>query len=130
MPSNVFDELIDEIRSFAQNVIENNNNLTHWDSSKEEVTMVDVSSKKATLRNAVAQSIVTLPIEVLKALVPLENRTDLKEIQGPKGPIFATARIAGTSMIRQSTFDFPLRHSDMIFLTHIYYPCVGIMAAK
>ena len=75
--------------------------LTHWDSSKEQITMVDVGSKTATLRYAIAQSIVTLPLEVMKVLVPIGNTAlpTLKEIQGPKGPIFATARIAGESFI-------------------------------
>jgi hypothetical protein len=73
-------------------VPEDNETLTHWDASKEQVTMVDVSSKNATQRHAVAQSIVLVPIEAMKVLMPEDKST---EIHGPKGPIFATARIAG-----------------------------------
>lgn len=54
------------------------------------ITMVDVGSKQVSRRTARAQSRVVFPPEVMAAF-------DLRgeELIGPKGPIFATAKLAG-----------------------------------
>jgi MoaC family len=54
------------------------------------VTMVDVGSKQVSRRTARAQSQVVFPPEVMAAF---ELRGE--ELIGPKGPIFATAKLAG-----------------------------------
>jgi len=90
-----------------------NPSLTHWDSTKEQVTMVDVTSKLVTLRHATAQTILRLPQEVMEVLLPTitEGSTGtLKELQGPKGPIFATARIAGIMAAKRTSELIPLCH--------------------
>ena len=63
--------------------------------------MVDVSEKTATIRRAHARSTLILPLEVMQELQQsspnLESSTPTtsKELKGPKGPVFATAIIAG-----------------------------------
>jgi hypothetical protein len=68
--------------------------LSHLSTDGTSVHMVNVGDKKVTARVAVAQSKVILPDAVIKAFVQLdkENNADLV---GPKGPIFATAKVAG-----------------------------------
>ena len=53
--------------------------------------MVNVSGKVATFRKAHARATVELPAEMLHSV----DRTNC-EIFGKKGPVFATAKIAGT----------------------------------
>ena len=73
---------------------DNNNSdpptLTHLTADGKDVHMVDVGSKNVTKRVAVAESKVVFPPQVLQAF---SSTTD--EMVGPKGPIFATAKIAG-----------------------------------
>jgi MoaC family len=54
------------------------------------VHMVDVGDKQVTTRMAKAQTKVILPDEVLRAFAASDE-----ELVGPKGPIFATAKLAG-----------------------------------
>jgi cyclic pyranopterin phosphate synthase len=61
--------------------------LTHLD-RRNHPTMVDVGSKKATYRTAVAEALVRLPREVAEALRESGHRTK-------KGPVFDTAIVAG-----------------------------------
>ncbi len=63
--------------------------LTHVSADGMSVHMVDVGEKVATRRVAVAQSKVTFPPNVMQAL-QVSN-----ELIGPKGPILATAKVAG-----------------------------------
>ena len=69
--------------------------LTHLTTDGSSVHMVDVGAKQITKRKAVAQSKVTFPPEVTKALLGNKSWSEKDDIVGPKGPIFATARIAG-----------------------------------
>lgn len=64
--------------------------LTHLSQDGKSVKMVDVGAKDATKRVAVAESKVVFPPEVLESF-----STNSDEMVGPKGPIFATAKIAG-----------------------------------
>ncbi len=79
---------------------ENNEIFTHLDKAGEEVSMVDVGDKFVSKRIAVARSTVLFPPEVMDAFHLLEDEEkglNIKrnEVIGPKGPIFATARLAG-----------------------------------
>lgn len=65
--------------------------------------MVDVSNKTATLREARARSIVNLPQAVLAAL-------DGDEIVSKKGPVFATAIIAGVMAAKKTHELIPFCH--------------------
>lgn len=65
--------------------------------------MVDVSNKTATLREAHARSIVNLPDAVLAAL-------DGDEIDSKKGPVFATAIIAGVMAAKKTHELIPFCH--------------------
>jgi hypothetical protein len=64
--------------------------FTHLSPHQDSVTMVDVGNKANTRRIAKARSVVTFPPEVMEAFVMKE-----KDMIGPKGPIFETARLAG-----------------------------------
>lgn len=66
-------------------------------------TMVDVSSKKRTMRRAHAQSRVLLPGVVLAELSG-------SDIQTPKGPVFATAIIAGVMAAKKTHDLIPFCH--------------------
>ena len=66
--------------------------LTHLSSDGKDVRMVDVGSKEVTRRIAVAESKVVFPPEVLEMF---STDSSGNEMVGPKGPIFATAKIAG-----------------------------------
>ena len=68
-----------------------NTTLTHLTADGKNVHMVDVGAKNVTKRVAVAESKVVFPPEVLEAF----STTQPDEMVGPKGPIFATAKIAG-----------------------------------
>lgn len=76
--------------------------LTHIDENNQP-GVVDVSAKKVTLRTATAQSIITVPDEVIAELCD-------GDIQTKKGPVFQTAIIAGTMAAKQTSNLIPLCH--------------------
>ncbi len=76
--------------------------LTHVD-QKNNPTMVDVTSKKVSIRMAKAQSLVQLPIE----MKPYLNGA---EIFLKKGPVFQTAIIAGTMSVKRTHEMIPFCH--------------------
>ena len=76
--------------------------LSHVD-DKNRPAMVDVSSKAVTAREAHARAVVVLPKEVLAAL-------DGDEIQSKKGPVFATAIIAGVMAAKKTHELIPFCH--------------------
>lgn len=76
--------------------------LSHVDTDNRP-TMVDVSDKRVTEREACAQSIVKLPPEVLK-------QVDGDEIASKKGPVFATAIIAGVMAAKKTHELIPFCH--------------------
>jgi cyclic pyranopterin phosphate synthase len=75
-------------------------NLTHLDQNGE-AHMVDISGKSDTVREAVAESSVSLTPELHKAL---------ESGQTPKGDVFATARIAGIQAAKKCSELIPLCH--------------------
>lgn len=75
------------------NVYEPSHGLTHLSEDGSSVNMVDVGHKTATKRIARAETRMILPPEVLEAFS--QGRATETELVGPKGPIFATAKIAG-----------------------------------
>lgn len=80
--------------------------LSHLD-TQNHPTMVDVSEKKETQRVAQAQAVVTVPPEI-------EALFSDGEIQGPKGPVFQTAIIAGTMAAKKTSDLIPFCHPLMI----------------
>ncbi len=76
--------------------------LSHVD-EKNRPKMVDVGDKTATSREAHARAVVVLPREVLAAL-------DGDEIQSKKGPVFATAIIAGVMAAKKTHELIPFCH--------------------
>ncbi len=76
--------------------------LSHID-EKNRPSMVDVSEKTATDREAHARAVVELPAEVVTAL-------DGDEISTKKGPVFATAIIAGVMAAKKTHELIPFCH--------------------
>lgn len=76
--------------------------LSHVD-EKNRPAMVDVGGKAVTVREAHARSVVLLPREVLAALAG-------DEIQSKKGPVFATAIIAGVMAAKKTHELIPFCH--------------------
>lgn len=76
--------------------------LSHVD-EKNRPTMVDVSHKSVSAREAVARAIVRLPAPVLAAI-------DGDEIASKKGPVFATAIIAGVMAAKKTHELIPFCH--------------------
>ncbi len=76
--------------------------LSHIDDGNRP-TMVDVSDKTATRREAHARSVVALPEAVLAAL-------DGDEINSKKGPVFAAAVIAGVMAAKKTHELIPFCH--------------------
>lgn len=65
--------------------------------------MVDVSTKPATAREAVARAVVEVPATVMEMLRD-------GELHSPKGPIFQTAVVAGTMAAKRTSELIPLCH--------------------
>lgn len=93
------DQIIQNINTTSTKYEEENNPIfTHLNKSGEEVSMVDVGDKTVSKRVAVARSSVWFPPEVMEAFGLDYDHDSTKlssDVVGPKGPIFATARIAG-----------------------------------
>lgn len=77
--------------------------LSHVD-EKGMPAMVNVSAKPATLRVAKARSLVYLPPGVIDQI----RQGD--ELQGPKGPVFQTAAVAGVMAAKKTGDLIPLCH--------------------
>lgn len=69
--------------------------------------MVDVGSKAVTRRTATARALVEFPPEVMVQLVGGPGGS---ELVGPKGPIFATAVVAGIQAAKRTWELIPLCH--------------------
>jgi molybdenum cofactor biosynthesis protein MoaC len=67
--------------------------------------MVDVSNKQTTVRTAHASSVVHLPAPVAALFNDAQN-----DIATPKGPVFATAIIAGTLGVKNTSNLIPFCH--------------------
>mmetsp|Transcript_24142 Transcript_24142/g.67671 ORF Transcript_24142/g.67671 Transcript_24142/m.67671 type:complete len:239 (+) Transcript_24142:1395-2111(+) len=101
--------------------------LTHVDDTTNMPCMVDVGGKSVTKRTARARTDVLLPQNVGEALLqgrasaggkkftlqhdPDDNQTaKVVDIVGPKGPIFATAVVAGTMGVKKTSDLIPFCH--------------------
>jgi cyclic pyranopterin monophosphate synthase len=85
--------------------------FSHVSSDGTSIHMVDVGSKAVTARTATARTTVWLPPVVMKAFVSKSTRaTDTDELIGPKGPIFATAKLAGIMAAKKTSDLIPLCH--------------------
>ena len=80
--------------------------LSHID-HEQKPTMVDVSNKLPTLRQAFAKTVIMFPEEMVEFLNQVE-------IIAPKGPVFATAIIAGTMAAKKTAELIPFCHPIMI----------------
>jgi hypothetical protein len=78
----------------TSNNTQHHESFSHLSPDGTSIHMVDVGHKQVTTRMARAQSKVLLPPEVLEAFEWQESSSS-SELVGPKGPIFATAKIAG-----------------------------------
>ncbi len=76
--------------------------LSHVD-EKNLPTMVDISSKSSTFRQAKSRAIIKLPPEI----IPHINNN---EITTKKGPVFQTAIIAGTMAVKKTADVIPFCH--------------------
>ena len=80
--------------------------------------MVDVSNKMETYRMAKAQSIISIPTILVKQLNENRNLSNTKyeknEIISAKGPVFATAIVAGTMAVKQTANLIPFCHNIFI----------------
>ncbi|CAO1634371.1 unnamed protein product [Parajaminaea phylloscopi] len=85
--------------------------LTHVDASSGQPRMVSIAGKAITARSATAEGKVFLPSSVVPLL--LGTRARGGEIDSPagKGPVFATARIAGIMAAKKTHELIPLCHS-------------------
>jgi cyclic pyranopterin monophosphate synthase len=81
--------------------------LSHVD-EKGLPTMVDVGHKEVTRRVAEARAVVDFPADVMARL--LHGGTGGTELVGPKGPIFATAVVAGIQAVKRTWELIPLCH--------------------
>ncbi|MGD1892183.1 MAG: cyclic pyranopterin monophosphate synthase MoaC [Cyclobacteriaceae bacterium] len=81
--------------------------LSHVD-EKNNPTMVDVSQKAITQRNATAQSVVVLDQNLWEQL-GLDN-SEATDIYTKKGPVFQTAIIAGTMAVKKTSELIPFCH--------------------
>ena len=79
--------------------------FSHVSTDGSSVHMVDVGHKAVTQRTAHARSEVWLPPDVLEAFLQSKE-----ELVGPKGPIFATAKIAGIMACKRTSDLIPLCH--------------------
>lgn len=66
-------------------------------------TMVDISGKASNRRTAVAEVRVELGAEIM-------GRFSDNDLQGPKGPVFQTAIIAGTMAVKKTSELIPFCH--------------------
>jgi cyclic pyranopterin phosphate synthase len=69
--------------------------------------MVDVGGKTATRRTATARAVVDFPPEVM---VELKRTAPDNDLAGPKGPVFATAVLAGIQAAKRTWELIPLCH--------------------
>lgn len=66
-------------------------------------TMVDITGKSANRRTAVAEARMELGAEII-------GRFQNNDLQGPKGPVFQTAIIAGTMAVKKTSELIPFCH--------------------
>ncbi len=108
-----------QFRLFSSNSSSSNSSsspsgLSHISSSNSP-TMVDISHKNVTVRTAIAQSFMWFPAIFQSIFPPVNSNREnsvvsLNEISSPKGPVFATAIIAGTQAVKKTSDLIPFCH--------------------
>eukprot|EP00559_Dactyliosolen_fragilissimus_P001094 CAMPEP_0184860200 /NCGR_PEP_ID=MMETSP0580-20130426/5144_1 /TAXON_ID=1118495 /ORGANISM="Dactyliosolen fragilissimus" /LENGTH=464 /DNA_ID=CAMNT_0027357231 /DNA_START=101 /DNA_END=1495 /DNA_ORIENTATION=- len=93
----------------ADQEAQNHNVFTHLSKDGDSVSMVDVGEKVVTRRMARARSIVVFPPEVMHAFGLIQSNST-QEMIGPKGPILATAKLAGIMGAKRTSDLIPLCH--------------------
>lgn len=89
--------------------------FTHISQDGAGATMVDVGDKQVTRRVARAQTRVVFPPEVMSAF----QQQNSGELVGPKGPIFATAKLAGIMAAKKTSDLIPLCHPLPLDKVHV-----------
>ena len=85
--------------------------LSHIDYETTLPKMVDISHKVSTDRYAHARAIIKLPVNIANELsIKSHNNTGNNEINTVKGPVFATAIIAGTFGAKKTSELIPFCH--------------------
>ena len=79
----------------------NDQNFTHV--REGQPAMVDITGKSANRRSAVAEARMELGAEIIA-------RFQNNDLQGPKGPVFQTAIIAGTMAVKKTSELIPFCH--------------------
>ena len=79
----------------------NDQNFTHI--REGQPTMVNITGKSANCRTAVAEARMELGAEIIA-------RFQNNDLQGPKGPVFQTAIIAGTMAVKKTSELIPFCH--------------------
>eukprot|EP00802_Teleaulax_amphioxeia_P017114 Tamp_17258.p1 GENE.Tamp_17258~~Tamp_17258.p1 ORF type:complete len:264 (-),score=42.50 Tamp_17258:255-1046(-) len=82
--------------------------LSHIDAQTNQPTMVDVQEKKVTARTATARTLMHMPSAVMRLI------GDDGEMHSKKGPVFATAIIAGTMAAKSTHTLIPFCHPLML----------------
>lgn len=114
--------------------------LSHVDEVNMAPTMVDITGKSITTRVAIARTYVALPPELAHLLGPpavnpasqeLETKgnTNLGEILSKKGPVFATATVAGTMAVKNTSNLIPFCHPLPIESCKISFSRVDTVAS-
>jgi len=97
--------------------------LSHVD-EKGQPAMVDVGDKAVTRRSATARAVVEFPpavaVQLRDGLAP-----GASEVAGPKGPVFATAIVAGTQAAKRTWDLIPMCHPLPIDGIHLSCGWVG-----
>lgn len=108
-------ETIQQTRELAKTMQDTSTHgLTHVSLDGQSVSMVDVGDKAVTKRTATAISKVLFPPEIMDAFEMSSN-----DLIGPKGPIFATAKIAGIMAAKRCSDLIPLCHPLPLDNVHI-----------
>ncbi|CAJ1937916.1 unnamed protein product [Cylindrotheca closterium] len=84
--------------------------FSHVSQDGDSVHMVDVGHKQVTTRMAEAQTKVILPASVMEAFGLDATSSHKNELIGPKGPILATAKLAGIMAAKKTSDLIPLCH--------------------
>jgi len=104
--------------------------ISHIDVENNTPKMVDVSEKSPSPRIAHARAIVNLPLDISNYLVT--SFGDVRDISAAKGPVFATAIVAGTMASKRTADLIPFCHQipldvcDIKITFHAKESCIEV----
>jgi len=124
---------IPQNRTGHKDIIQRNmsQHFTHLSPAGDKIAMVDVGQKEVTSRAATARSAVVFPPEVMVAFglkdweEQIQESSYKEEVIGPKGPIFATAQLAGIMGAKRTSDLIPLCHPLALDKVHVDIKLVG-----